>query len=925
VTVRPRRLAHRGSVVAIGFAIDPGLTGLAEARRRVLALWTPGATVTEADGLLAITGLRAVRVRADAAPGAPIVEQAGLASAVPLEADEAAALAADAPPRAVIVARAGAAAFVAAGAGVDIGAWIDLDAAELVAVEPLAAPPAVATVAVAAPVDTRAVLGIAAAEGAPELRAAIVDALTVPAPAPAVAPSRWSRLLRWLASRAAPRGGEGGPRRPVRVRRASWWTRLRRRLPRAPARNALPAGPAPVDDAPPPPSWRDRLRDRILRALWQSRLGRELGRRHAEYLRRMLELFDRGDLDAALRHAIPLGGGGGEPGGLSSSVPRPRDDIRLPMTASAGRRSQIPVSEEGTEMIRRRYRAALARLEQLGRIEEAAFVLAELLGDVPGAIALLERHRQFALAARLAEGRKLDPGLIVRLWFLAGDRERAILAARRHRAWADAIARLQHGHAREAAALRLLWADSLADAGDYAQAVEVAWPVAEARRLALAWIDRGIAGGGSASARLLVRKLAALPETFSAVAPSLLAILDDPDDDAVWRRVALVDTLVGSPPSPELRTIGRAAVRAVIADLGRGADGDAPTLLPRLMRFADDAALRADQPVIPPGQRPTPLVDRGAPFARRWAASDAGVIPVHDAAMLPGGRMLIALGELGVRLLGRDGRTVHHFDQPATRLIVSDHGTRALVAVPRGGARRIARLDLVDRRGAYWCDAEVDHAVATYDGSAWMVTRGKDLLAIDTTAARWTAVWGVTTDAVCGEVRRDGDLVAALVGGAEVWCYEVLTLRRRRMVEPFEDASHPATQVLVRAPRPVAQDWVDLRVPVTGDGLERRFVLAPFLSGAGWMLPIGPGAPMGLEVEGRFAAAAVRAEHGAAVIVAYLSMPAPVVIARLELDGAAAVHLRIADLVLTAADDRGRVIAFDVRAGTVRRDLRIAP
>ena len=194
-----------------------------------------------------------------------------------------------------------------------------------------------------------------------------------------------------------------------------------------------------VRAAPATASWLARLRARMAQALWQSRLGAALGRRHAEYLRRMLELFDRGDLDEALRHAIPLGSDGAH-GGLSVGVPQPRDQIALSLAPRVGSRG-VPIMQTAAGAIRARYQQALERLVRAGRIDEAAFVLADLLGDVEGAVALLERHQRFALAAQLAEGHRLEPGLIVRLWWLADQRGRAVAAARRHQAWADALAR----------------------------------------------------------------------------------------------------------------------------------------------------------------------------------------------------------------------------------------------------------------------------------------------------------------------------------------------------------------------------------------------------------------------------------------------------------------------------------------------------
>lgn len=73
------------------------------------------------------------------------------------------------------------------------------------------------------------------------------------------------------------------------------------------------------------------------------------------------------------------------------------------------------------DKLRAAYRKAFEQLEREGRIDEAAFVLAELLHVDEEAVAFLERHGRLRLAAEVAEARDLPPGLIVRQWFLAGD------------------------------------------------------------------------------------------------------------------------------------------------------------------------------------------------------------------------------------------------------------------------------------------------------------------------------------------------------------------------------------------------------------------------------------------------------------------------------------------------------------------------
>jgi hypothetical protein len=861
--MRPRRLAHRGTVVATGFVIDSSLVGAAETRRRVLALWVPGASVREREGDFVITGLRASRVRVSTAPGTPLVAQQGLLATLPLDPDEIAELGV---PGAIVIARSGLAELfrMAEAREVDLASWIDLDDFQVAEVKPLAAPPVRAAIPPPPVTDIRTVTGAPAADAqVEEVTAALMRARSGPA-ARNEAPSLWSRFVGWLSQRLAPR------------------------------RKALPAS---TSSRPPKLSWFDRLRSRMAEALWKSRLGRALGRRHAEYLRRVLEMFDRGDIEDALRHAIPLGGQGGE-ARLGVGVPRPRRSLSL--TFGARRTSSIiPVADVAMAMMRERYRAAAARLEQSGRIEEAAFVFAELLADPMAAIALLERHGRYVVAARLAEGRGLEPGLIVRLWFLAGDRERAIDTARKHRAWADAVARLEKSGDSRAAVLRMLWADHLADTGDFVQAVEAAWPVKPSRALVEAWIDRGIALEGTAAARLFVKKLVVAPSTFPTVAPAILSILGAPDEDFVRQRVAMVEELVRSPTSAELQTIARPALRALLRDCGVGAEEATTDLVERLIKFADDAALRADRPPVPVARRRLSLVDRGSPVELVWSAHDAGAVPVHDAAVLPGDRLLLALGELGVRILGRNGRTIAQIDQPATRLVVADHGGRALAIASRGNVRRIARLDLVERRGAYWCDAEVHDCASTFDGDLWIATRGSEVFAVDTTASRWRAVWGVEVEprgARCS-VRRDGHwFVVGVHAGEELehWHYEGFTLRARK---PWP---RNGTEYVVVPPKMNALPFV-VRDPEDATASDVATISS---------VQIGSD----LAIVNRWT------DAGPSITCTHLKVHR--MLASLRLDGATAANLRLADGLLTIGDDRGRVIVFDVDRGVIRRDLR---
>ncbi len=886
-----RHTTHRGAVVAIGFVIDVNTLGLAEARRRIVELWQPGAIVTELAGALVIVGLRPRRVRVALAPGAPLVEQAGLLTAAPLTEDERAELARRAPPGAVVTVEGGQAIVrrLAADAAIDITAWIDLGALTLVPAVALAAPPAVATIPVTPTLDLRATVGLGAAPaGAASAAVAIARTATDEAPAP----SRWPRLKAGLA----------------------------RRLSRSDA-EAAPAGSAPTADAAreaalapraPTSSWRSRLRARLAAGLWRSWFGGVLGRQHGRYLRDLLARFDHGDLDDALRHAIGIGGGGGE-ASLALTTPRPRDQVAPSITRPAGT-AYVPLATTAHDLLRQRYRAALDRLQRAGRIDEAAFVLADLLGERAAAVDLLERHGRFTLAARLAEGHELDGALITRLWFLADDRPRAIAAARRHQAWASAVAHLERVRDPRAADLRWLWAEHLAATGDPAGAVDVAWPLTDRRAALRPWIERGLTVDDPAAARLLVRSLVLAPPSFPAVAAAVTAMLRADAVDGVARRRALATELCAQPAGAALRALARVTVRALWRDLGRGDGGDG-ALATRLLAFADDPALRADRPPLQV-ERPLGRAVDGAAAVRRWAERDAGRVAIHDAAALPGGRLLVALGELGVRVLARDGRVLAHLDQPATELVVADAGTTALGLIRRDRFLRVARLDLLARRAAPWIVAECDGGARSFDGDTWITVRGGEVLAIDATAAGWQALWGVDTEQPIRGVDRDGAHLA-VVTAAEVWFHDRLVLRRRRdLVLAAADDDDGVRVHRIRA-RPATGDWAVLRSQPGRDRID----LAVIVGDRAWL--VGPGAPLGFELDGDLAAVARVGPDGVRVDVVDLGAAGARPTAAVALDGAAAVSLRFTAGGLTIADDRGRLLVLDPRTGVVRADLRL--
>ena len=788
--VRPRRTVHDGSVLACGIAIDTLLVGETEARARIVRLSEAAAAGSAAFRVGSALVLRLpapTRMSCAASWGTPLVRYGRLLSAAPLAADEEKAL--DSFEDAVVLVTGGVATATPLRDDIreDISQWIDVSEFRVV--------------------DGVLPLGRTASE-APRDQL-ISKRRRCPPLARHGAARRGGRANCWRPWGSA--SGAGWPRAVLDPVAEAWLARLASGL--AAIRNAWRGGTRSAGAgavAPAAPAIqrqsdvrRSALRDFLARALWSSKLANLIGRQHARYLSRMLAMFDDGDLDAALRHAIPLGKDLDPTRlGLPLWTPAPRNDLSItPQQPLAG--TSLGVGNDLFSYLRQRYRQAYERLAAAGEIEKAAFVLAELLDASEEAVLFLERHGRLRLAAEIAETRNLPAGLVIRQWFLAGERARAIAIARRTGAFADAVVRLEGSHREQATVLRLLWADALASGGLYAAAVDAAWPVEAARNLALAWIDRAIEIGGATGARMLARKARLRPEEFTDIRERALALLADEDEEARSCVIAFAQELTVGDPIGETRILARAAARRLLRHRDEAA-GEG--LLNALLRASGDTVFQADVRSLrkrtAAASTVVPLRLRHEPLEISRQAADRGAIAVCDAALMPDGRMLVAAGEVGALLLSPEGKMIARFAEPTSRIVASDHGDRAILTATRGEVCRLSRLDLLERRVRPWCDARIDRFAPDFDGLTWFVARGGTLYAVDATAPRFEHLWKVDeAGAVVREVRRSTTSMSAWfewlpptasqrARPPEVWTYELpsLTLRRRQPVEAHDES-----------------------------------------------------------------------------------------------------------------------------------------
>lgn len=889
--VRPRQLLHRGVVAPNGWLLQGEWLDEAEVRRRALSLWEPGCQLYEVSGGLLLRITRPRTVDCAGVMALPLTESEGVLYATSLQADERATI--DPPTGSVVLVQAGEAFAEPVVRRIDPADWLGLDNFELRAVEPIGAPAIPPPVIIEpTPVIDRAKL-----------------ATTIGAP-----PDEMNDVAAAL-SKAA-RGERAGEPATASGRGESWRVRLSRwgRRARSILRSLAGSASKRSDSgaratAGAPSSFWAALRRLFARAIYWSRLGRLLGRRQAAYLAEMMDLLRRGELEG-LRRAIPLDSDPLSPSSRPAlGVPSRREGLEISLTRRQPAAGYALANELFGE-IRTLYNAVFARLAREGRIDEAAFVLAELLRSNEEAVAFLEQHGRYRLAAELAESRDLPAGLVVRQWFLAKDIRRAIRMAEERGAYADAVARLERTHRREAQLLRMLWAERLASRGDYGSAVEVAWPITEARRLIGGWIDRAMEVGGVVAARLLVRRLQAVPTEFDAMRDRAVDLLSNSAPAGLAERRAFLTALGEAPPARELAPLARIALRAQLRDAARfGGGGGQKKVRELLMRQAADGALRADLPPLP-ASVPTAAVRLDIP------ALDRGTLAIHDVLRLPSGNLLIALGELGVRLLRPDGRVIAHFDMPAHALVGSDHGDRALTLATRGETVRVGRIDVLARRAQPWTDLRVRGFARDFDGVTWFIADETTVSAIDVEGEQPRARWRLNlVEGIPMRLTRDANnLSFAVLGseGAELWTYELsqMVLRSRRAFDGGAPIGVAASGSLSACLKPCSEN------PYAADVLLASANVNAVLTN-----PAGLGVPVHVDIGSQWHVVVVDVGESMAVYAYKASASTPT--HSIALAGARRVQVRLLDEALIVGDDLGRLIAVHTLTGSTICDLRV--
>lgn len=707
--IAPRALRWTGTQPAAALWLDRGLLGEAEARSRILSLWTPGATVRDLAGGYLVLLATPLRVDAQRAPGLPLVRVRGRLLSAPLTPAEWDAVAP--PPGALLLVRGGRITLHQpdAAPAVQPQAWLDLRPLAATEVVPLGDPPPPPE-AVSGAASLASQLGILPDDEA----AALLSALSAEGSS-SPSGSGWSLA-----------GALGGTFR-------AW---------KGAADNMSDSFGGLKSVAQRSFGWLDKL---AARSGLLGQLEKLLDKKGAARIRSLLDQFERGDTDDALRGAIPLRKNGTSPGldalskALSGLLARPARGGGLSAPAGGSGGKSLSVADELYALLEQMYRSLHTQLDEAGRVQEAAYVLSDLLDEPEEAIAYLLERGEHVLAAELAERHGRPIGQQIALWLRAGDRSRALLLARLRDGFEPAIKELEANDPALARWLRTRWATFLASTGRYIAAVEVAWPLGGTpSATAQGWLDKAIALGGPGSARALRMKLERCPGALDELRAQLRPMLRDASAEGRLVRHALATELAEVPAA---RGLARPLARAVMRDeITHGSPAGKKAL--GALCAVVDPALGVDLPPSKPAPaRPLLSTLTADVLTHTVPGGDTGLHAVYDVALLPGGGTLAALGRAGCHLFDSSGRRIGVLDAPITELVMTPDGSRALGLAPREGLLEVYQLDLAARTamlgGTLRChDALrpergllVAHHAEQYDGHTFVVS-SPDTLAI---------------------------------------------------------------------------------------------------------------------------------------------------------------------------------------------------
>ena len=544
--------------------------------------------------------------------------------------------------------------------------------------------------------------------------------------------------------------------------------------------------------------WLAQIDEFWRRQVARSQLGRFIGRRQAEYFHRMLQQFQQQNWEEALKMAVPLTD---YEQALSSrslpafGLPQLRTNLHISRFRVQGGQG-YGFASESYNQLRDVYQKAYEQLMKDSQFKQAAFVLAELLNRVREAVDLLAEKGFLQEAAEIAEGRLPHPDKAIRLWLQGGDIERAMALAIRTNAFQAALVAIktQKHNSDIEKQFELLWMRRLVRSGDYERWFNYCARDTNDVRQLQAFFKTMLPSEFLNDPAWLARASCVLP--WEILKPRLSKLFADPahpDFSLFWHTFFEFFEVFSSwkqqLPDRVLPSLAKELYRqALTYQWHLGKDMNTRMKLLRSL-IADPLFLQPSPSDVKNPFVPSPPPEHTSPHFVFQPAESL----IKDIGLTRTGRICVALGALGTRVYGRDGKLLNHFSVPSHRLVSPLSGAMLLAIEEREKLHRIHRIYTHTLEASWLAQQELMAYSRRHNGQTWPITSifagGERVALVDIAALKASSTWG--------QVWNSGPLaghVGALVSGHQqitftledqVWQYRLpqLKLNFRRSLE----------------------------------------------------------------------------------------------------------------------------------------------
>lgn len=443
-----------------------------------------------------------------------------------------------------------------------------------------------------------------------------------------------------------------------------------------------------------------------------TKLSHLIAFRQGDYIKKMMKKFADGDLEEALRYALPINNDNSQ--GQSFGLPKPRNKLSLSERVY-GSSSSVYLEPEFLDHLQTLYRQSFEKLAKQDKVEQAVFVLVELLNSLNEAIEFLEQRKLYKQAMELAIARDAEPELIVKLCCLANNWDMAIMIARRDNIFANAILMLEKNKPELANKLRLEWAKTLAEKAEWLAAIDAIWPLTEYRYLAEQWFNNT----DKLSGKALVKRFILLPDSIDKLEDCLTALKNNPN--YYQKRLDIAKEILNQQKDIEkLQGLLRLFINIIIADVITYPNAFSISDIAKLIELTQDKSLQVDMPISSLNLvKQTSLLTANS--LQLYHFPEAGHRAIYDMVALANDNYLLALGEAGIIMVDKMGKQLAYFMIAADSLVLSKNRLQVLALIKRDNYYRVEKIDLTTQKSVDLGVIKFQLCQWQFDGINWTI------------------------------------------------------------------------------------------------------------------------------------------------------------------------------------------------------------